>query len=94
MPDYSFSTLLVYPEFTAGHYGNLQFCQDGCHSRHHIQRQVEFGIGAGVIEAEHAAYGTSFPQPSVKIDRVEEDMEIIRRIWTKEKASYSGKITK
>lgn len=53
--------------------------------------RLEFGLGAGVQEAEHVAYGTPFPKASVRIGRVKEAVEIIRRMWTEEKASYSGK---
>jgi F420-dependent oxidoreductase-like protein len=53
--------------------------------------RLEFGIGAGVQESEHTAYGMSFPRPSVRIDRMKEAVEIIGKLWTEEKASYAGK---
>ena len=36
--------------------------------------RLEFGIGAGVQENEHTAYGMPFPKPSVRIDRM-------KRLW-------------
>jgi alkanesulfonate monooxygenase SsuD/methylene tetrahydromethanopterin reductase-like flavin-dependent oxidoreductase (luciferase family) len=53
--------------------------------------RLEFGIGAGVQKAEHLAYGMPFPKPNVRIDRMKEAVEIIKEMWTKEKASYTGK---
>jgi F420-dependent oxidoreductase-like protein len=53
--------------------------------------RLEFGIGAGVQEAEHVAYGFDFPKPSVRIERLGEALEVITRLWTQEKAGYNGK---
>ena len=53
--------------------------------------RLELGIGAGVQRGEHVAYGISFPKPSVRISRMKEAVEIIRKMWTEEKASYRGK---
>jgi F420-dependent oxidoreductase-like protein len=52
--------------------------------------RLEFGIGAGVQENEHTAYGMTFPKPSVRIDRMKEAVEIMKKLWTEEKASYAG----
>jgi F420-dependent oxidoreductase-like protein len=53
--------------------------------------RLEFGIGAGVQEAEHQAYGFGFPKPAVRIAQLEEALEVIRRLWTYPKANYQGK---
>jgi F420-dependent oxidoreductase-like protein len=53
--------------------------------------RLEFGIGAGVQETEHTAYGFGFPKPSVRADRLGEALEVITGLWTQEKASYGGK---
>jgi len=53
--------------------------------------RLEFGIGAGVQEAEHVAYGFGFPKPSIRTERLDEALEVIIRLWTQEKASYDGK---
>ncbi|MBT0160066.1 TIGR03560 family F420-dependent LLM class oxidoreductase [Candidatus Bathyarchaeota archaeon A05DMB-2] len=52
--------------------------------------RLEFAIGAGVQEAEHTAYGLQFPKLSARIGRLNEAVEIIKKMWTEEKASYSG----
>jgi F420-dependent oxidoreductase-like protein len=56
--------------------------------------RLEFGIGAGVQRNEHASYGIPFPKPRARIDRLKEAVEIIKKMWTEETASYRGKIYK
>ncbi len=53
--------------------------------------RFEFGIGAGVQEAEHQAYGFGFPPSAVRVAQLEEALEVIRRLWTYPKANYQGK---
>ncbi len=53
--------------------------------------RLEFGIGAGVQEVEHLAYGFGFPEPAERIEQLEEALEVIRRLWTYPKANYQGK---
>ena len=53
--------------------------------------RLELAIGAGAQEPEHIAYGMPFPRPKDRIDRMNEAVEVIKKMWTEEKASYSGK---
>jgi F420-dependent oxidoreductase-like protein len=53
--------------------------------------RLELGIGAGVQKNEHNAYGFSFPSTKARIERLNEAVEIIKKMWTEEKASYNGK---
>ena len=53
--------------------------------------RLELGIGAGVQENEHTAYGYPFLSPNDRIERLNEAVEIIKKLWTEQKASYSGK---
>ena len=53
--------------------------------------RLEFGIGAGVQRDEHEAYGIPFLKPSDRIGRMKEAVEIIKKMWTEEKASYEGR---
>ena len=43
--------------------------------------RVEFGLGAGWYEAEHAAYGIPFPSLGERFDRLEEQLTIITGLW-------------
>ena len=50
------------------------------------------GIGAGWNEQESLAYGISFPSNQERMLRLEEAIQIIRKMWTEEPtASFSGK---
>jgi alkanesulfonate monooxygenase SsuD/methylene tetrahydromethanopterin reductase-like flavin-dependent oxidoreductase (luciferase family) len=65
--------------------------------------RLVLGIGAGGtnrasrqkqngFEYEFDAYGVDFPmKPSTRIKRLSEGLEIIKLMWTSEKASYSGR---
>jgi alkanesulfonate monooxygenase SsuD/methylene tetrahydromethanopterin reductase-like flavin-dependent oxidoreductase (luciferase family) len=52
--------------------------------------RLEFGIGAGVQKEEHIAYGFTFPEPQVRIERMKETVEIVKKLWTQEKTTYEG----
>ena len=43
--------------------------------------RVEFGLGAGWYEAEHAAYGIPFPPLGERFDALEEQLAIITGLW-------------
>jgi len=53
--------------------------------------RLELAIGSGAQEYEHIAYGIPFPSPKDRIDRMDEAVEVMTKLWTEEKASYSGK---
>jgi alkanesulfonate monooxygenase SsuD/methylene tetrahydromethanopterin reductase-like flavin-dependent oxidoreductase (luciferase family) len=53
--------------------------------------RLEFGIGAGVQEAEHNAYGFGFSKPTVRIERLAEALAVTKQLWTQEKANFQGK---
>jgi F420-dependent oxidoreductase-like protein len=53
--------------------------------------RLELGIGAGVQKSEHDAYGFTFASPKDRIERLSEAVEIVKKLWTEEKVSYSGK---
>jgi F420-dependent oxidoreductase-like protein len=44
--------------------------------------RVEFGLGAGWFDAEHAAYGIPFPALRERFDRFEEQLAIITGLWS------------
>lgn len=53
--------------------------------------RLEFGIGAGSHEGEHAGYGIAFPTPSVRIDMLDEACEVVRRLWTEDSVTHHGR---
>ncbi|MFN8227314.1 MAG: LLM class F420-dependent oxidoreductase [Mycobacterium sp.] len=44
--------------------------------------RVDFGIGAGWFEQEHAAYAIPFPPLGERFDRLTEQLEILTGLWT------------
>ena len=52
--------------------------------------RVELGLGAGWNEREHAAFGFPFPATGERMSMVEEQLEVIRAVWTEERASFAG----
>ncbi len=52
--------------------------------------RLELGIGAGWFEPEHTAYGIPFYTARERAKRLEEALEVIRLLWTQEKASFQG----
>jgi probable F420-dependent oxidoreductase len=53
--------------------------------------RFEFGIGAGWMESDYEEAGISFDRPGLRIQRLEEALEIIRSMWTEEKTSFAGR---
>ncbi len=53
--------------------------------------RLEFGIGSGIQEAEHHAYGFDFPDVKVRSEQLGESLDVIGLLWTQKKASYQGK---
>jgi F420-dependent oxidoreductase-like protein len=49
------------------------------------------GIGAGWFELEHREYGMPFPQVAERLARLGESLEVIKRLWTEERASFTGR---
>ena len=56
--------------------------------------RLYFGIGAGWKEVEYGAYGYHFPKPVMRIGQLEEAVEIAKRMWTREKATFEGRYYK
>jgi alkanesulfonate monooxygenase SsuD/methylene tetrahydromethanopterin reductase-like flavin-dependent oxidoreductase (luciferase family) len=55
------------------------------------QGRLEFGIGSGWNQEEHETYGYAFQKPHVRIARMRESLEIMKKLWTEEKPSFDGK---
>lgn len=53
--------------------------------------RVEMGIGAGWWEMEYEAYGIDYPHVSERIYAMEEALQVMRALWTEERANFSGK---
>ena len=49
------------------------------------------GIGAGWKEDEYMAYGYEFPPPKVRIQQLEEGVQIIKAMWNKGLVTFKGR---
>jgi alkanesulfonate monooxygenase SsuD/methylene tetrahydromethanopterin reductase-like flavin-dependent oxidoreductase (luciferase family) len=49
------------------------------------------GIGAGWHEEEYKAYGYGFPSARERVEQLEETLQIIKAMWTENKATFNGK---
>ena len=50
-----------------------------------------FGIGAGWHEEEYRVYGYDFPSRGVRVEQLEEAVQIIKALWTQPQATFEGK---
>jgi F420-dependent oxidoreductase-like protein len=53
--------------------------------------RVEMGIGGGWYEHEWRAYGYGFPSPGQRLAMLDEGVQIMRQLWSKGRASFSGR---
>jgi F420-dependent oxidoreductase-like protein len=71
-----------HPSVLAKMAATLDYISDG---------RLDFGIGAGWFRPEYEAYGIPFPKASVRIAQLMESLEIVKRMWTEEKATFQGR---
>ena len=57
---------------------------------HQSGGRAELGLGAGWLEAEHAAYGFAFASAKERVDEVEEQLQVITGLWTHDPFSHAG----
>ena len=62
-----------YPGVLAIQVANVDAMSDG---------RVELGLGTGWFQQEHQAYGIEFPPLKERFNRLEEQLEIVRGLWT------------
>jgi F420-dependent oxidoreductase-like protein len=53
--------------------------------------RVWHGIGAGWFEEEHVAYGYDFPTLKTRFEMLEEELQIVRAMFTQDVARFDGK---
>ena len=52
--------------------------------------RLEVGIGAGWYDYEYKAYGIPFEKASIRIAKLEEAINVIKQLWTRDLANYEG----
>ena len=53
--------------------------------------RLNLGIGAGWYSEECASYGIQFPKPLDRIQQLEEAIEILKEMWTRDDVTFAGK---
>lgn len=53
--------------------------------------RLEFGIGAGWLRSEYEGTGIPFDSAGVRIERLEEAIPLIKRMWTEENVTAQGR---
>jgi alkanesulfonate monooxygenase SsuD/methylene tetrahydromethanopterin reductase-like flavin-dependent oxidoreductase (luciferase family) len=48
------------------------------------------GLGAGWHEEEYQSYGYEFPSGSVRVEQLEEAIQIVQKLWHEETATFTG----
>ncbi len=56
--------------------------------------QLIMGIGAGWNEQESRAYGVPFPSTRERLASLDEAVQLIKKMWTEERANFDGKYYK
>ncbi|HTD64034.1 MAG TPA: TIGR03621 family F420-dependent LLM class oxidoreductase [Verrucomicrobiae bacterium] len=52
--------------------------------------RLEFGIGAGWNKRDYQQLGMPYDNAKVRVDRMEEAVALIKRLWTEEKVTHEG----
>jgi len=52
--------------------------------------RLELGLGAGYVAANFATAGLSFAPAASRVRRLEESLQLMRRLWTEPKTSFDG----
>jgi len=52
--------------------------------------RLDLGIGAGWFREEHLTFGLNWHPHSIRIERLGETLEAIRRLWTEDNVTYDG----
>ena len=53
--------------------------------------RLELGIGSGGGEADHLASGFPFPPASLRVDMLEDAIEVMKKLWSEPEASFEGR---
>jgi probable F420-dependent oxidoreductase len=53
--------------------------------------RLEFGLGAGWMKTDYEEAGLPYDRPGIRIERLEEALQIIRAMWTQARTSFEGK---
>lgn len=53
--------------------------------------RVDVGLGAGWYEAEYDAYGIPFPAIGERMESLDEALQVMKSLWTRDRTTFEGK---
>jgi len=53
--------------------------------------RLELGVGAGWMDEEYRGYGYHFPTTTIRIEQLEEGLEVMRRLFAETRSTFQGK---
>src|SRR5262252_4880359 len=53
--------------------------------------RLEFGLGGAWAEAEHTMLDIEFPTVGTRLRRLNEALQVIKKLWTEEQADFEGR---
>ena len=53
--------------------------------------RVELGMGAGWLRSDYEEVGIAFDPPAVRVERLEEAVEVVRRLWGDGRSDFEGR---
>lgn len=53
--------------------------------------RLQLGFGAGWMQSEHDGYGIPFPGASERVNRLDEALEVVKRLFTERRSSFEGR---
>jgi alkanesulfonate monooxygenase SsuD/methylene tetrahydromethanopterin reductase-like flavin-dependent oxidoreductase (luciferase family) len=56
-----------------------------------LTTRVRVGLGAGQFELEHVQYGMTFPPIGERVDRLNESLEVVRKLLSDDRPSFEGR---
>ncbi len=62
-----------------------------CTIDHVSNGRLEVGLGAGWMDEEYRAYGYEFPSMKVRLQQLDESLQILKLLFTEKKASFKGR---
>ncbi len=55
------------------------------------QGRLILGVGAGWFELEHKTFGIPFPRMRERLQRLDEALTVITRLWTEQRVTFAGR---
>jgi alkanesulfonate monooxygenase SsuD/methylene tetrahydromethanopterin reductase-like flavin-dependent oxidoreductase (luciferase family) len=88
----------AYPRFKVSHLVNAQSFRNpallakmGASLQNLSQGRFIMSLGAGWHKDEYDAYNFEFPSPRLRIEQLEDTIQILRAMWTTQPATYHGR---